>query len=317
MRNMILAAVFIIVAVGILATLFLVNKDASVTQQSSSDGFTVVATTGMIADMVRRIADPEVTVTALMGPGVDPHLFKASEGDVQRMMNARIIFYNGLHLEGKLTEVFEQMDKRGVSTVAVSRELPVSRLLNVAGFTDVKDPHIWFDVGLWLEASKTVEAVLMEARPEAADIIASNGRDYRKQLALLHAEVKQDVARIPDAVRVLVTAHDAFGYFAEAYNIEVRAIQGVSTSTEAGARDIKELADFLAARQIPAVFVESSVPPQTIRALQEAVRSRGFELAIGGELYSDAMGPTGSGADSYMSMVRHNVTTIVNSLAHE
>ncbi len=249
-----------------------------------------------------------------MGAGIDPHLYKASESDVRKMAEADIIFYNGLHLEGKLTEVFEQMESRGIPTVPIPRSLAEKDLLVVDESSGTHDPHVWFDVALWADATKAIVEALGTARPGFADLISRRGEMTRTELLELDGWVRKEIGTIPREKRVLVTAHDAFGYFARAYDLEVQAVQGVSTATGAGAADIQRLADFMAKRRIPALFVESSVPPAVTRALMAAVVSRGHEVEVGGELYSDAMGPAGSGADDYIGMVRHNVKTIVAAL---
>lgn len=272
-----------------------------------------VTTIGMIKDIVERVGGERVTVTGLMGPGVDPHLYKASEGDVARMAGADVIFYNGLHLEGKMTEVFDRMKDR-ILTVAVSDGIDRSLLLRPPEFQGAYDPHVWFDVTLWMSAVDRVAETFAQIDPQHGETYRENGRRYREELATLHEYVKKEAGRIPPPRRVLVTAHDAFNYFGRAYGIEVRGLQGISTVAEAGTADIQALAELIVERKIPAVFVETSVSPRTIEALQEAVRARGFDVAIGGSLYSDAMGSPGTPEGTYVGMVRHNIGTIVAGL---
>ena len=275
----------------------------------------IVTTTSMIADLVSVIGGERVEVEGLMGPGVDPHLYKASEGDVARMAGADVIFYNGLHLEGKMTEVFEQMAGRDIPTIAIAEgAVPDSLLLESTLFTGNFDPHIWFDVALWRRAAQYVADRLSRLDPTHAATYEANAAAYLDALDALDAYVRGEAVRVPEAQRVIVTSHDAFGYFGRAYGFEVAGLQGISTAVEAGTADVQELADMVASRQIPAMFVESSVSPRGIEAVREAVRARGFEVAIGGTLYGDALGAAGSAAGTYLGMVRHNIDTIVAAL---
>lgn len=274
----------------------------------------VVTTIGMITDIVENIGGDRVRADGLMGPGVDPHLYKASEGDVTRMAAADVVFYNGLHLEGKMTEVFERMKGR-ILTVAVTDGIDRERLLTPPEFRGIHDPHVWFDVTLWMKAAEKVAGTLADIDPRHGEKYRENAGRYLAELAALHEYVKEKAERIPPSRRVLVTAHDAFNYFGRAYGFEVKGLQGISTVAEAGTADIQALADLIAKRRIPAIFVETSVSPRTIRALQEAVRARGFAVKIGGSLYSDAMGDPGAPEGTYVGMVRHNIDTIVAALS--
>lgn len=272
-----------------------------------------VTTIGMITDIVAIVGGERVNVTGLMGPGVDPHLYKASEGDVRTLERADVIFYNGLHLEAQLGQVLERMGRR-VRTVAVTDAISRELLLTPAGFEGSYDPHVWFDVSLWTFAVEQVRETLAELDPAHAAEYEARAAVYLAELAELDAYVREQAMRVPAERRVLITAHDAFNYFGRAYGFEVRGLQGVSTATEAGAADVRELAEFIAERRIPAIFIESSVPPRTIEALQEAVRARGFEVRIGGELFSDALGDAGTPEGTYVGMIRHNIDTIVTAL---
>ena len=276
----------------------------------------VVTTTGMITDIVQIVGGDRVAVKGLMGPGVDPHAYKASEGDVIDLSSADVVFYNGLHLESKMAEVFEKMGDR-ITTVAVTDGIDRQRLLAPPEFEGAYDPHVWFDVTLWMEAVKQVEKTLSELDPDHAAGYRARAQAYLQELAALHAYVQAQASRVPPQQRVLVTAHDAFNYFGRAYGFEVRGLQGISTAAEAGAGDVKALADFIVERRIPAIFVESSVPLRSVQALQAAVRARGFEVRIGGELFSDAMGDWGTEEGTYVGMVRHNIDTIVGALLSE
>jgi manganese/zinc/iron transport system substrate-binding protein len=273
----------------------------------------VVTTTGMIADIARIVGGERARVRALMGPGVDPHLYKASEGDVRRLSEADLIFYNGLHLEAKMAEVLGRLSRQK-RTVAVAEAVARERLLTPPEFEGSFDPHIWFDVTLWMEAVAAVRTALYELDPQHGTTYDQNARAYLSELGELHGYVTEQIAGIPHTQRVLITAHDAFNYFGRAYNIEVRGLQGISTNAEAGTADVQKLAEFITQRRVPAIFVESSVPPRAIQAVQAAVESRKFSVAIGGQLYSDALGSPDSEAGTYVGMVRHNTDTLVRAL---
>ena len=273
----------------------------------------VVATIGMIGDLVQNIGGERVAVTSLMGPGVDPHLYKASAGDVQKLERADVIFYNGLELEGRMTDIFVKL-AASRPTVAVSDGVPRERLREPPEFEGKYDPHIWFDVTLWKYAAQRVADELARIDPSSAELYKRNLAAYSQQLDELHSYVKAQINTVPERSRVLITAHDAFGYFGAQYGVEVRGLQGTSTATEAGAADVQALAEFIAERGIKAIFVESSVPESTIKAVQAAVEARGKQVAIGGQLFSDAMGQAGTPEGTYLGMVRHNVDTIVKAL---
>lgn len=272
-----------------------------------------VATTGMVADAVAEVGGERVHVAGLMGPGVDPHLYKARAGDVRRVAAADVIFYNGLHLEAAMGEVFEEMAGR-TRTVAVAEAIPEGRRLAPAEFAGAWDPHVWFDVRLWMTIVPQIEAALAAEDPAGAATYAANARAYLARLDALDRWARARVAELPPDRRVLVTAHDAFNYFGRAYGFEVHALQGISTVAEAGTGDVQRLADFIAARRLPAIFVESSIPRRTVEAVQAAVRARGHEVRIGGSLYSDALGSAGTPAARYEGMVRHNVNVVVDAL---
>lgn len=276
----------------------------------------VVTTTGMITDLVRNIGGNRLEVKGLMGPGVDPHLYKASEGDVIRMAEAHLVFYNGLHLEGKMAHIFEKMRER-VATAAVTDGIDRALLLSPPEFQGAYDPHVWFDVSLWIMAGEFVRDFLAEFDTVYSDTYRRNAERYLGELARLDSYVKERVLTLPEERRIIVTAHDAFNYFGRAYGFQVRGLQGISTTSEAGTADVQNLADFIVQRRIPAIFVETSVSPRAIQALQEAVRWRGFRVQIGGNLYSDAMGTPGTPEGTYVGMVRHNIDTIVEALSRQ
>jgi manganese/zinc/iron transport system substrate-binding protein len=273
----------------------------------------VVATTGIIADVAARVGGSRVSIESLMGPGVDPHLYKASAGDVRRLARADLVLYNGLHLEAAMGEVLEEMGHRK-HTVAVTEWIDRASLTAPPEFQGNYDPHVWFDVRLWMRAVQRIEAAYSEADSAHAAEYAERSGALLRELAELDEWVHARVLEVAPELRVLVTAHDAFGYFGRAYGFEVKGLQGISTASEAGTADVQQLADEIARRRIPAIFVETSIPRRTIEAVQAAVQSRGFAVAIGGALYSDALGDAGTPAGTYVGMVRSNVETIVGAL---
>jgi manganese/zinc/iron transport system substrate-binding protein len=283
---------------------------------SGKDELRVVTTVGMVTDAVERVGGDRVRVEGLMGPGVDPHLYKASEGDVRRLERADAIFFVGLHLEAKMADVLERVGERRLARPC-GAGIPEERLRRPAAFEGQYDPHVWFDVALWTGCVRAIRDALVEADPAHAETYRVNAARYLVELEALDDEVRRRVATVPAGQRVLVTAHDAFGYFGRAYGFEVVGLQGISTASEAGAKDVDRLASFIAERRIRAVFVESSVAPRTIEAVREAVRARGFDVEVGGELFADAMGSAGTPEGTYVGMVRHNVETIVRALGGE
>ena len=270
-----------------------------------------VATTGMVADLVKTVGGERVKVEQLMGQGVDPHLYKASVGDLRRLESADVIFYSGLHLEGKMGDIFEGLAKKR-PTFAVGEH--ISGLNVLENEDQAHDPHIWFDVSLWSKAAGVVCDVLKQFDPPNASEYQARTDRYQVELAKLHEYAKTQIASIPKERRVMVTAHDAFRYFGRAYDIEVKGIQGVSTEAEASVKDVNDLVNFLVQRKIKAVFVETSVNPRNIQALIQGCQSRGHMVVVGGELFSDAMGKEGTDEGTYLGMVKHNVDTIVRAL---
>ncbi len=273
----------------------------------------VVATTSIIADTTRRIAGEHAQIEALMGPGVDPHLYKASESDVRRLSEADLVLYNGLHLEGKMGDILTKM-ARSRPVAAVSEDIPQGQLREPPEFAGQYDPHVWFDVSLWATTLQPIARELAALDPEHAETFKANAAALEKELNELDAWVKQQIATIPKAQRVLVTAHDAFGYFGRRYDMDVVGLQGISTLSEAGLKDVDRVVGIVIDRGVKAIFVESSVPRRSIEAVQAAVRSRGKEVAIGGQLFSDSLGAANGPAGTYPGMVRTNVTTIVDAL---
>lgn len=272
----------------------------------------IVTTTTMITDLVKNIGGDLVNVNGLMGSGVDPHLYKASEGDVTKLVNADVIFYNGLHLEGKLVEVFEKMNTQ--SPIALADGLDKSGLIGSDYFASNYDPHVWFNISYFKQFAKKVTQVLVEKDPENAARFSENEKNYLQQLEALQAKVSSTIETLPKEKRILVTAHDAFNYFGKNYDFNVVGLQGLSTATEAGVQDVQKLATFIIENKVKAIFVESSVPKRTIEALQAAVKSKNHDVIIGGTLYSDALGNAGTVEGTYIGMFEYNVNTIVNAL---
>ena len=273
----------------------------------------VVATTGMIADAARAIGGDAVNVKALMGPGVDPHSYRQTRSDIVAMTRADLVLRHGLYLEAQMEEFFDQLAGRR-ALVAVAEAIPRDRLRAHADYADKFDPHVWMEPGLWSVPVAEVQRALTAVRPDLAEAFAARAEAYQSTLARLDTYAGQAMTSVPGPARVLVTAHDAFGYFGQAYGVEVLGIQGISTESEAGLNRIGQLVDLLVDRGIGAVFVESSVSDRNMRALIEGAASREHRVEIGGELYSDAMGVPGTYEGTYPGMIDHNVTTIARAL---
>ncbi|MBL4605089.1 MAG: zinc ABC transporter substrate-binding protein [Flavobacteriaceae bacterium] len=274
----------------------------------------IVTTTTMITDLVKNIVGDKIEVKGLMGAGVDPHLYKASEGDVSKLFNADIIIYNGIHLEGKLEEVFEKMRYQNKKTTAVADAIDKSNLIESEFFASNYDPHIWFDISNWEIITKYLVDQLSEFDSKNAKFYQENGNEYLKKLAELKTTITELIDPLPVEKRILVTAHDAFNYFGKAFQFNVVGLQGLSTATEAGVKDVQKMAAFIMEKNVKAIFIESSVPKRTVEALQEAVRYKGHEIVIGGTLYSDALGDYGTIEGTYIGMYKHNVKIIISSL---
>jgi len=279
-----------------------------------SEKIMVVSTTSMITNLVKNIGGDYVEVQGLMGAGVDPHLYKASEGDVSKLFNADVIFYNGLHLEGKLVEVFEKMETQNKTTIALGEFLNEKELIGSEYFASNYDPHVWFNIQFFKQFGQKVTEVLSKKDPKNASNFVENNRIFQEKLDILEVEIKTSIQSLPEEKRILVTAHDAFNYFGKEYGFNVVGLQGLSTATEAGVKDVQRLSDFIIDNKVKAIFIESSVPRRTIEALQEAVLSKNHEVVIGGSLYSDALGDSGTVEGTYIGMFRYNVKTIVEAL---
>lgn len=274
----------------------------------------VVTTTGMIADVVRNVGGERVQVIQLMGAGVDPHLYKASEGDVQRLQSADVIFYNGLHLEARMGEILEQLNGLGKPTVAVGDAIPTDQLISPPEFQGFHDPHVWMDAKMWRYTVDAIRDGLIAVDPTHAATYEANATAYRAEMDELEAYAEEQFSQLTDQQRVLVTAHDAFNYFAIGYDFRVFAPQGISTETEAGVEDIRATIDYMVENNVPAIFVESTISPDIVEAVVEGAQARGHEVTIGGELFTDAMGADGTPEGTYLGMIRHNVDTIVAAL---
>ena len=298
----------------ILLVLFSVSLLGCKDTRPKDGKFHIVTTTSMITDLVQNIGGDKVAVQGLMGAGVDPHLYKASEGDVSKLSNANMIIYSGLHLEGKLVEVFEKMKRQKIKTIAVSDNMEKKELIGSTLFASNYDPHIWFDVKNWEQITIYVEKQLSEALPEHKEYFKANAAIYLEKLKVLKQEIEAEIATLPEDKRRLVTAHDAFNYFGKAYKFDVVGLQGLSTATEAGVQDVQKTATYIIDHKVKAVFIESSVPRRTVEALQAAVNSKNHEVVIGGTLFSDALGNPGTPEGTYIGMFKFNVHTIVNAL---
>ncbi|MBM7567244.1 metal ABC transporter solute-binding protein, Zn/Mn family [Paenibacillus sacheonensis] len=308
-----LRRLFALICLGCLS---IVTACGNTGAQEDGHAVKVTATIGMIADVVRQIGGEHVEVTGLMKAGVDPHLYKASQGDIRKLDKADIIFYNGLHLEGKMVEIFEKMAKEK-TTVAVSDNIDRAALRTGAenGMANTEyDPHIWFNVQHWMTAAESIRDTLVGHDPEHAADYRRNAEAYLEQLQQLHDDVTKRLNALPEESRILVTAHDAFGYFGDAYRLQVKALQGMSTASEAGTKDVTDLRDYLVDNKIKAVFIESSVPRKAIDAVIQGAKQKGHDVVIGGQLFSDAMGEEGTPEGTYIGMVRHNVDTIAAAL---
>ena len=274
----------------------------------------IVTTSGMVTDIVREVVGPRGEVVGLMGEGVDPHLYRPTSNDVKQLARADVIFFNGLSLEGRLEATLEQLQRRGRSVFAVTDCLAESERIASAGAGGHSDPHVWMDVGLWRRCTRHVAEILGQLDPRYRDDYLARSAAYEAKLEELDAYIRQVIASIPEERRVLVTAHDAFQYFSRAYEIPVRSAQGISTESEPGVHDINQLVAFLVERKIEAIFVETSVSESNLQAVIEGAKSRGGNVSIGGELFSDAMGPAGTYEGTYVGMLDHNATTIARAL---
>ena len=308
-RNTVCAsAAMLVAAAGVTTILITTPAEATETPPLA------VATIGMIADVAETVAGSCARVETLMGPGIDPHLYQASAGDVRLFQEADAIFYSGYSLEGQLGEVLERLSAQR-PTVAVSpTAIAPANLITVQDIYGI-DPHLWMDASLWGEIAPVIADTLAELAPDCAQDLQQRASDYQAQLEALHGWIQESIATIPEDQRILVTAHDAFAYYGRAYGIEVAGVQGISTESEAGVADIRNMVDIVVERGVPAVFIESTINPRTIQAVIDGAAQRGQEIVIGGELYSDAMGEPGTIGGTYIGMLYENTLTITQALA--
>jgi manganese/zinc/iron transport system substrate-binding protein len=282
--------------------------------QASAQNFTALATTGMVGDAVRAVVGDTGKVDVLLGSGIDPHSYKPTRADIVRLSSADVVFYNGLLLEGKMTDALVRVATAGRPVIAVTENIDEKYLLEPEGFDGQYDPHLWMDVAAWKSTVELVRDRLIKFRPALAERFRANAARYLGELDKLDKYVRSVVATVPKESRVLITAHDAFNYFGRAYEFEVLGIQGISTESEAGLKRIQELVDLIVTRKVGAVFVESTVSDRNVRALIEGARARGHTVRVGGELFSDAMGAAGTYEGTYIGMIDHNATTIARAL---
>ena len=307
------AGIALLLALTVLAAGCAPARTAATASEVADRRVRVVTTTNLITDLARKVGGSRVRVTGLMGPGVDPHLYKATAGDVRELVEADLILYGGLELEGKMEDVFRKLAAQR-PTIAVSSAMPRSRLRAEPGFADRYDPHVWFDVDLWRYAVRATRDALADVDPVHRRTYERNAAAYDAELVRLDRWVAEQMASIPADRRVLVTSHDAFQYFGKRYDVDVEAIQGISTVTEATTADVERVARVIAERDVSAVFLESSVPPQTIQAVLASARRQGQEAVVGAELFADAAGAEGTPEGSYAGMIRHNVSALVRGL---
>ena len=297
----------------ILATGLILSGCGATTSGTKNDKIVVTTTIGQIGDAVKNIGGEHVKVQSLMGPGVDPHLYKAKQSDIGKLQEADIIFYSGLHLEGKMLEIFEKMNKEK-PTYAIADSIPKDKLRKDQADNTATDPHVWFDIDLWKIALEQVRDGLIEKDPDNKEDYIRNTETYFAELDELKAYATEEMSKIPEEQRVLVTAHDAFNYFGAKYDLQVMGLQGLSTDAEYGLADVQSLVNTLVDRNIKAVFVESSISEKSINAVIAGAEDKGHEVEKGGELFSDAMGKEGTEEGTYIGMYKHNVDTIVKGL---
>lgn len=276
----------------------------------------IITTTGMIADLVRNVGGDHVTVRALMGPGVDPHAYRQTRSDIVAMTRADAVIYHGLYLEAQMEDFFHDLEKR-LPVHPIAENSDKAQLLAHDDYADQYDPHIWMDPSLWAPLADDVADALTALRPEAEATFRANAKRFQQEAADLQAYATSVLANVPAERRILVTAHDAFSYFGAAYGFDVEGIQGISTESEAGLNRISTLVNLLVSRDVPAVFVETSVSDRNVRALIEGAAAQGHDVRIGGSLFSDAMGPDGTYEGTWLGMIDHNVTTIAAALGAE
>lgn len=304
-----------LIAAAIIVLSLIFYKQILQQELTSNNKLYITCTTTIIADAITCIAGDKINLNVLMGPGVDPHLYKPIEQDINKIAKADIIFYNGLHLEARMTDLFEQMSSTKI-TIAVSKNIPTEMLIPSPEHHNFFDPHIWFNPSLWAYAIESISEALQKHDHKNSNFYKKNTIIYLEKTQKMYEETKKSMLSVPKEKRVLITAHDAFEYFAQAYHCKVVSLQGISTASEAGTKDVQELANFIVEHKIPAIFTETSIPQRTLQAVQQNVQSKNFQVRIGKELYSDALGTIGTEHGTYIGMMEYNVSTIANELSY-
>jgi manganese/zinc/iron transport system substrate-binding protein len=283
------------------------------TPESPREKPLIVTTTNIVNDMVVNLVGDSASVKAIMGAGVDPHYYKTKKSDVDLLMEADVVVYNGFRLEGKMVSVLEKM-AQSKPTMALSDGLSEACRYIIDSTNTVYDPHFWFDPAAWIEATHYIKENLARAYPHWEEYLAKNEKDYIQAIKSVTEEVKNNIHLLPENQRILITSHDAFHYFGRAFDFEVRGLQGISTLSESGVKDVTNLINYIIENEVKAVFVESSVPKKKLESVVEGCQKKGHNVKVGGELFSDALGEDGSPGGTYVGMLRHNVNTIVNGL---
>lgn len=273
----------------------------------------IVCTTSIIADVVSNVAGEEIELQALMGYGVDPHLYKATQGDLRTLQEADLVFYNGVHLEGRMGDILEKLGRKK-TVVPISNGFSAQKLINNSDFKDGHDPHTWFDVEMWQGVTFYIAKVLGEEDAAKGTLYKKNAKMYVEQLSSIDQAIKEQLEVVPDANRIIVTSHDALNYYTRRYGFKMRSLQGSSTAAEFGLKDISNLVDFIVENELKTIFAENIVSPQALEAVIKGCADRGHTVTIGGKLYSDALGPKGSPGDTYIGMLKANTQTIVEGL---
>ncbi len=276
----------------------------------------IVCTTSILGDMIKNVGRDKIQLNILMGPGIDPHLYKASARDTKKIAKADLVVYGGLHLEGKMTEIFEKLEKLGINSLGVGDELPEEELITVDDM-GTHDPHIWFSPALWEECVLITAKKMGEIDSENMNFYLNNADEYIQKIREMDIEIESKISNIPLEKRVLITAHDAFSYFGRDYEIEVKGLQGISTASEIAASDLIDLANFIIENKIPAIFIENSIPQRNIDALIASIESKDYSVKLGGELYADSLGDENTPEETYIGAFLHNVNTIYNAFSQE
>lgn len=302
---------FVKISIKLFCVLFLLSSCTSENEEKSTEQPFIVTTTNLIRDAVEHVGGDYIKVESIMGPGVDPHVYRATPRDFQIMEKADLILYNGLFLEGRLSEI---LDRIGNRSHVVTGSIPKEKLIPASDYGGMYDPHVWFDVNLWIYVIQDICETLSRLMPDKADTFSYRSNRYIDELKELHLYVVNRIHDIPEDQRILLTAHDAFRYFGRAYDIEVKGLQGISTSSEVGLQDISRMVSLITNREIPAIFVETGVSTRSVESVIQGVQNRGFNVNLGGHLFSDSMGARNTPQGTYTGMIRHNVETIVQAL---